>query len=152
MEEVTGVEGKGYPGKRRLRARYTLLRREEAPTLGDLALRRDLGLEKDYPNIKWSGNALLTEVFIPTFGKGGAYLWARAAPLFDPAGNVTGAIEAVRDITENRITEQKLERSKAEISIAAEIQRRFIPDNAPIVSDFRLAAVTIPAMEGGGDF
>jgi len=87
-----------------------------------------------------------------SFKPGGAYLWTKASPLYDPGGKLIGAIETMRDVTEHRQIEQKLERSKAELQIAAEIQKNFLPDHTPSVFQFKLAAVTIPAMEVGGDF
>ena len=46
----------------------------------------------------------------------------------------------MRDVTEHRQIEQKLERSKAELQIAAEIQKNFLPDHTPSVfsSSWRL--------------
>ncbi|MDD1734383.1 MAG: SpoIIE family protein phosphatase, partial [Methanothrix sp.] len=72
--------------------------------------------------------------------------------LCDEIGNTVGAIESVRDMTERRIMEQKLERSRTELHVAAEIQKSFIPKTTPEIANFEVAAVTIPAMEVGGDF
>jgi sigma-B regulation protein RsbU (phosphoserine phosphatase) len=58
----------------------------------------------------------------------------------------------MRDVTELKRTQQSLERSRAELHIAAEIQKSFIPKRIPAVSDFNSAAVTLPALEVGGDF
>jgi sigma-B regulation protein RsbU (phosphoserine phosphatase) len=55
-------------------------------------------------------------------------------------------------MTEWRLMEQKLERSRTELHVAAEIQRSFIPKKTPNIPNFEVAAVTIPAMEVGGDF
>ncbi len=65
---------------------------------------------------------------------------------------MVGAIESVRDMTERRIMEQKLERSRTERHVAAEIQRSFLPKTTPDIANFEVAAVSIPAMEVGGDF
>ena len=42
------------------------------------------------------------------YGGKGAHLWVRAGPLIDPDGNVTGAIETVRDMTEIRKIQRDL--------------------------------------------
>ncbi len=47
---------------------------------------------------------------------------------------------------------EELEREKAEIRIAAEIQRTFLPEKEPGSEKFGIAARTLPAQEVGGDF
>jgi len=39
---------------------------------------------------------------LPFYNNKGAYIWAIASPLLDQKGNVVGAIEAIRDITEQK--------------------------------------------------
>jgi len=78
--------------------------------------------------------------------------WPKATILYDEIGNTVGAIESVQDMTERRLMEQRLERSRTELHVAAEIQRSFIPKKTPDIPNFEVAAVTIPAMEVGGDF
>lgn len=47
---------------------------------------------------------------------------------------------------------REIEREKAEIRIAAEIQRTFLPREIPESARFEIAAMNIPAQEVGGDF
>lgn len=47
---------------------------------------------------------------------------------------------------------RQLERDKAEIQIAAEIQRTFLPRQEPVLDNFEIAARNIPAQEVGGDY
>ena len=47
---------------------------------------------------------------------------------------------------------REIEREKAEIRIAAEIQRTFLPREIPESERFEIAAMNIPAQEVGGDF
>jgi PAS domain S-box-containing protein len=51
----------------------------------------------------------MAEVFIPGLKPGGAYIWAKAAPLFDDAGEMVGAIEIIRDITEQKQAQATLQ-------------------------------------------
>ncbi len=55
-----------------------------------------------------------------------------------------------------RIEKEKLEsemaRKNAELQIAAEIQRNFLPETIPPAEGFTIAAKSIPAKEVGGDF
>lgn len=46
----------------------------------------------------------------------------------------------------------ELERGRAEIRIAAEIQRTFLPRRGPELEDYEIAARNIPAQEVGGDY
>ncbi len=93
------------------------------------------------------------DTYIPNIrGRSGRYFWAKASPLYDPQGNVTGAIETIRDITERREMEGKLARSSAELQIAADIQKSFMPGVIPKISGFDIAARTVMAKEVGGDF
>lgn len=122
------------------------------PMLIDLAMMPDVDVDGKYNNLQKEGNTLITEVYIPTFGQGGANLWAKATPLYDTSGKLMGAIESVRDMTLLRRTEKTLERSKAELRIASDIQRSFLPEHIPPFPGFDMAAISIPAMEVGGDF
>jgi len=122
------------------------------PILADLVLLADEEIEKKYSGLQKDGKTLISEIFIPTFGPTGSFIWAKATPLYNSLGNIVGAIESIRDITDMRRTEQTLERSKSELRIASDIQRSFLPERIPPVSGFDLAAAFIPAMEVGGDF
>jgi len=122
------------------------------PILADLVLQADAQVEKKYPGLQREGKTLTNEIFIPTLGPTGSFIWAKATPLYDSSGNIAGSIESIRDITDMRRTEQTLERSKSELRIASDIQRSFLPEKIPPISGFDLAATFIPAMEVGGDF
>ncbi|MGI5939067.1 PP2C family protein-serine/threonine phosphatase, partial [Methanoculleus thermophilus] len=47
---------------------------------------------------------------------------------------------------------QELERKKAELRIARDIQMSFLPDRLPEIPGLELAALSLPAKEVGGDF
>ncbi len=47
---------------------------------------------------------------------------------------------------------EELERKKAELQVAADIQQAFLPKDLPAIAGFDLAAQSIPAREVGGDF
>lgn len=51
-------------------------------------------------------DGVTSEVFVPALHAGrGAFLWARATPLYDQDGNIDGAIQTIRDITDRKRTE-----------------------------------------------
>jgi PAS domain S-box-containing protein len=151
MEKMTGARAMDMIGKGNYE--YALpfygIRK---PILVDLVLMPQDEVEGKYDLVQREGKTLTVEIFIPTFGDNGSYLWAKAAPLYNSQGSIVGAIESIRDITDMRRTEQTLERSKSELRIASDIQRSFLPERIPPFSGFDLAATFIPAMEVGGDF
>ena len=73
---------------------------DKRPILIDMIDAPEQEIAKYYGNVKRDGETLEAEVFAPLFKQGtGAFLWAKAAPLTDSAGNRIGAIETIRDIS-----------------------------------------------------
>lgn len=68
----------------------------------------------DYVSKRPDG-AVYAEVFVPSlYGGKGAHVWVTASPLMDKDGQVYGAIESVRDITDRKLAEEALHRSEAQ--------------------------------------
>ena len=110
IEGMTGVKKEEMLGKGDYA--YTVpFYGEPRPILIDLVLERDNKFESGYNNVNVEGKRLFAETFVPkTYGGKGAYLSATASPLFDHEGNIVGAIESIRDITEHkRIGKELLE-------------------------------------------
>ena len=108
IEEMTGIRAQDILGKGDYE--YALpFYGERRPILIDLAIKSDEEAEKKYECIKRKGNTLIAEVYIPALGARDAYLWGKATPLYDLHGNIEGAIESVRDITERKQAEEKLQ-------------------------------------------
>ncbi|MGF7118557.1 PP2C family protein-serine/threonine phosphatase [Methanobacterium oryzae] len=53
---------------------------------------------------------------------------------------------------ERNVYFDELERKKNELKVAQKIQQTFLPDSIPLLKDFDVAAINIPAKEVGGDF
>jgi len=50
-----------------------------------------------------SSEGLTTEIHVPAlYGGRGAYVWAKASALYDQEGNIAGAIQTIRDITDKK--------------------------------------------------
>ncbi len=81
---------------------------ERRPTLIDLMLRQDPEVEALYPNMTRVGNTLRAEITLPRHRGRSIHLWAIASPLFNSEGELIGAIESLRDVTERVKSQQKL--------------------------------------------
>ena len=151
MEELTGVSARDMVGKGDYE--YALpFYGEKKPILANLILMPEEEVESRYTHVQREGDTLVVDTFIPKLGEAGRYFWAKASPLYDPHGTITGAIETIRDITERREMEGRLARSSAELQIAAEIQQSFLPEIIPQITGFDIAAKSVMAKEVGGDF
>lgn len=71
-------------------------------------------IEELYDFVKRKGDSLVFETYVPSmYGGKGAHLWGIAAPLLDQEGNIVGAIESIRDISELKKVENDLKKTLA---------------------------------------
>jgi PAS domain S-box-containing protein len=107
-EIMTGVEKKALLGQGNFAYAMPFFG-ERRPVLIDLLDLSSPEVEALYKHVERAGNSIYAESFIPTLRGGqGAHLWGVAAPLFDQEGRRCGAIEVVRDVTEQKRIEQAL--------------------------------------------
>ena len=86
---------------------------QRRPILIDLLDLPSPEVEALYKYVQRKGDVVYAESFIPRLNNGqGAHLWGEAAPLFDREGRRCGAIEVIRDVSEQRRTEQALRESE----------------------------------------
>jgi len=115
MEEMTLVAKKDMLGKGDYEYAVPFYGKRQ-PILVDLALLPEdefARIKDHYDFIYWSGDTLFGEVHCPeTYGGKGAYLWASATRLRDASGQIVGAIESIRDITERKRAEEALQESE----------------------------------------
>jgi len=116
IEEMTGAAKNEVIGKKGF-AHAIPFYGNARPILIDLVFRDQKDIEKEYDFILRKGDQLTAEVFAPLLYKGkGAYLWGIAAPLYDSKGNIVGAIESIRDITERKQIEDALTKKSEELA------------------------------------
>lgn len=85
---------------------------ERRPVLIDLVLDPLLDITGLYTYLKRENGLILGESVTPKIHRGDAYLQGVAAPLYDSSGNLAGAIESIRDITEHKKLEEQLRQSQ----------------------------------------
>ena len=141
MEEMTGVPAADMVG--RGDHEYALpFYGERRPILVDLVFLPPDELAGKYDHVERAGDTLVVDIFLPAF-KGGTYLWAKASPLYDHDGTISGAIETVRDITARKLAEQEAERSRNELAEIID----FLPDAAFVIDTHSVVLAWNKAME-----
>lgn len=123
VEEMTGVGKNAVLG--RGNCEYALaFYGERRPMLAGLIVSRQPDPEKRYPAIQRESGRLVSEAYLPQFSGGrGAHLRFSATALLDASGNVTGAIESVRDITAQVMTREALKNAGNRLNTLAGIMR-----------------------------
>ncbi|NIS60490.1 MAG: PAS domain S-box protein, partial [Proteobacteria bacterium] len=111
MEEISSKKAEDILGKGNYE--YALpFYGERRPVLIDLVREWNPDYQKKYISIKKEGGKLISESFHPHLGDSGVYISASAGLLYDASGEVTGAIESIRDITELKETQEELHRAR----------------------------------------
>jgi PAS domain S-box-containing protein len=86
---------------------------DRRPILIDLLDFSKPEVEATYKYVKRQGDRLYGESFVPCLRDGqGAHLWGVASPLYDQKGRRCGAIETIRDVSEQKIMEETLRASE----------------------------------------
>jgi PAS domain S-box-containing protein len=110
IEELTGIRAAEMIGKGDHEHAIAFYG-ERRPILIDLVLHPDERYHRHYLSLRRDGNVLIAEAYV-TIRSRDFYLLTRAAPLRDPSGNITGAIEIIHDITDRRRDEEALRESE----------------------------------------
>jgi PAS domain S-box-containing protein len=114
MENLTGIEAADMVGKGNYE--YALpFYGERRPILIDLVREWNPEYEKKYLSIKKVGKKLVSESYHPNMGNEGLHLSGNASLINDADGQVAGAIESLRDITEQKHMEEELRRNLDEL-------------------------------------
>ncbi|MEN6374559.1 MAG: ATP-binding protein [Smithella sp.] len=106
IEEMTGVKAKDIVGKRN--HEYALpFYGTRRPILIDLVFEDDEETAKKYRLFEKKGPILFSEADDVPLNNQNRVLSGKAGPLYDNTGNVVGAIESIRDITERKQMEEE---------------------------------------------
>jgi len=139
MEEMSGISKSNMIGKGDFE--YSLpFFGSRRPILIDLLSASEEKKMELYESVSTVGGAIVAETYAPqAYGGKGAYLWSVATALFDGQGNVAGAIESLRDVTERK-------RSDAERTLLATAVEQ-AEENILVTDDRRTILYINPAFE-----
>jgi len=121
MEQLSGLAKKDIIGKGDYEYAIPFYG-ERRPMLLDLLKLTDTKLANCYQFVRREGNHLSAMVFVPKIRGDGAHLMGSASLLHDQDGNIVGAIETIRDITEHYEAVLQLQNAK----LAAEAANKAI--------------------------
>ncbi len=118
-EEVIGLKAADMVGTQR---HQKVFYGRERPTMADLIVDggsvtrvKELYRDKRLTRSPLIAGAYEAEDFFPNIGGSGTWLYFSAAPLTDADGNLIGAIETLQDVTERRLVESELLKSKQQL-------------------------------------
>lgn len=122
IEEMTGVPSSYMLGKGDFEYAIPFYGNRR-PVLIDLVNGPVAPIEQWYSNVNRTGYSITAESDIPCPKENQMVTFIKACPLFNQAGEVTGAIESVRDITESRKNEEELGESEIKFRNVVEYSR-----------------------------
>jgi PAS domain S-box-containing protein len=126
IEKMTGIKAEDILAKGNYEYALSFYG-ERRPILIDLVLKPDPDLEGTYESIKrHDGNTIVGESFITDLNGKAVYLLGSAAILYDSEGNIYGAIESIRDITERKMAEEDLKSARDRAESATESKSKFL--------------------------
>nr|WP_321352591.1 PAS domain S-box protein [uncultured Methanoregula sp.] len=144
IEEMTGVSAGEMIGKGNYE--YSLpFYSERRPTLIDLIFSGNVKTEKMYASVQRNGTILTAETGIARVAGKNIFLWEKAGPLFNTSGEVIGAIESIRDITDKRLLEDSLKQLNRKLNLLGSITRHDINNQlTKLMSYLRMLEKTQP--------
>jgi PAS domain S-box-containing protein len=123
IEAMTGVPKEEIVGKSDY-AYAIPFHGEARPILIDMIFQKLPKFEEKYINLMRKGNKVTAEAFAPQLNQcKGAYLRGIVSPLYDSNGDIAGAIQSIRDISEQKWVEAALQGSEKRLLRAEEIAR-----------------------------
>ena len=125
MEELTGIEAAEMIGQGDYAYALPFYGRRR-PILANYVLEPDSTLAKRYPFIEQRGDSFVAESDVPALHSESTTLWAVARRLYNDQGEVVGAIESIRDVTDRKRAAAELRRAKEAAEAATQAKSEFL--------------------------
>ena len=125
MEKMTGIHSEKMLGKGNYEYAIPFFGKRR-PILIDLVLNHDKELEKMYDAFRREGNTLLAETCSHRLNNTPVHIFAAASALYDANGNMVGAIETLRDITQWKEIEKELIQARCLAEDATRAKSEFL--------------------------
>jgi len=126
LEAITGVPKQQVLGRGR-RAYAEAFYGDDRPMIVDMVLTGAFKGKANYRYVEQVDQKLTAEAFIPRLKGGqGAHVWICSTPLYDDRGELAGAIETVRDITDRARAQEKLQESEERFRAVFETARDYM--------------------------
>jgi PAS domain S-box-containing protein len=117
MVKLTGFSTQDMVGKGDYEYSLPFYKGLRRPMLIDMIINPDLDISDKFRSFHREGDMLVTDDNI-AYPRGiEMIMWGRAAPIYSSDGQVVGAIETIRDVTERVKAEQEIKRSHEQLEI-----------------------------------
>jgi PAS domain S-box-containing protein len=117
IEEMTGVKARDIVGKGDYEYAIPFYG-SRRPILINLILNPNLRFDESvYAFVRREEGILITETNLFSLNNKEVYLWGKAGPLYDSRGNIVGAVESIRNITEHKLMELALAKRELDLQV-----------------------------------
>lgn len=148
VEEMTGVPAREMAGRGNYE--YALpFYGERRPMLIDLIFEPEESLRQNYSDIRREGDVLIAETDLPRPKGVHKVLTGRASPLYNESGEIVGAIESIRDVTEQKHAEDELRAAHEELTASDEELRAQYEELVRAETDIRAREEQLLAITTG---
>jgi diguanylate cyclase (GGDEF)-like protein/PAS domain S-box-containing protein len=127
MEKMTGVKADNMVGKDNYEYAIPFFGKRR-PILVDFVLNPDFKIEQFYSNVNREGESINVEVPDVWLNGKKSIVWTKVVPMFNVAGEKTGAIETIRDMTEQKKVEKQLRYLNTHDSLTGLYSRDFFEE------------------------
>lgn len=135
IEEMTGIPAVDMLGKGDYEYAIPFCG-ERQPILIDLVFESDEVIAEKYAHVRHKNDTLIADITILLQNNTPVTLMCIASPLYNQQGEVVGAIESVRDITERRLAEEALAATNNKLKLLSGITRNDITSQVSIIKGY----------------
>lgn len=139
MEELTGIKAQDMLGKGDYEYGMAFYNNKR-PIMVDLVLRPE-EVTQYYSVVEVDKYTIISEFSTPNLRGASRYLWGQAMPWYDREGNLIGAIESLRDVTERYKSRQELKDSQEKVKLDRRGLFRLIDNLEDAVTTFDINGV-----------